>query len=101
VLFAIPNGGKRSAIEAAIMTGEGVIPGVADLFLMFGNGEYYGFFIEMKVEKNKQTDKQKAFEKYCIRYKYKYSVCRSLDEFITEVNNYINVSKSVMNSEIN
>ena len=32
VLFAVPNGGNRSAITGAILKAEGVMPGVADLF---------------------------------------------------------------------
>lgn len=33
LLFAIPNGGKRNAREAARLKAEGVTPGVPDLFL--------------------------------------------------------------------
>ena len=32
LLFAVPNGGQRSAVEAKIMSGEGVMAGVADVF---------------------------------------------------------------------
>jgi hypothetical protein len=39
-LFAIPNGGKRNAREAGILKAEGVLPGVADLFLMYPNKGY-------------------------------------------------------------
>lgn len=89
LLFAIPNGGKRSKVEASIMQGEGVVAGVADLFLMFGNGKYNGMFIEMKYGTNGQTDKQQGFEMWCIKEKYKYVVCRTLEQFIHEVNDYI------------
>lgn len=90
LLFAIPNGGNRDAREAAIMQGEGVVAGVADLQLLWGNGTYYSLFIEMKAGKNTQSDKQKEFEAYCLKNKFKYVVCRSVDEFIIEVNSYIN-----------
>ena len=33
VLFAIPNGGKRNISTAKRLKSEGVVPGVADLFL--------------------------------------------------------------------
>jgi len=89
LLFAIPNGGRRNLIEAVRMKAEGVTPGVADLFLMFGNGEHYGLFIEMKQGKGKQTEHQLGFQAYCNANKYKYVVCRSLDEFMNEINNYL------------
>lgn len=90
LLFAIPNGGQRSKVEAKIMMGEGVVPGVADLQLLFGNGQYFSLFIEMKAGKNTQTDDQKEFQAYCDRNKFKYVVCKSVDEFINEVNDYLN-----------
>lgn len=40
LLFAVGNGGARSKTEAAIMNGEGVTAGVADLILLKGNGEH-------------------------------------------------------------
>lgn len=89
LLFAIPNGGARNKVEASIMAGEGVTAGVADLQLLFGNGQYFSLFIEMKAGKNGQTDKQKEFQAYCDRNKFKYVVCRSVDEFIHEVNQYL------------
>lgn len=38
MLFAVPNGGGRSRIESAIMKGEGVTAGVADLILLEARG---------------------------------------------------------------
>ncbi|MFY7733749.1 MAG: VRR-NUC domain-containing protein [Bacteroidia bacterium] len=90
VLFSIPNGGARRLIEAKILKAEGVMSGVSDLFLMFGNGTYNGLFIEMKTEIGKQNDNQKLFEKKCANFKFKYIICRSLNEFIIEITNYIN-----------
>ena len=40
MLFAVPNGGGRSRIEASIMKGEGVTAGVADLILLEARGGY-------------------------------------------------------------
>lgn len=89
VLFAIPNGGKRGIVEAKIMKGEGVLAGVADLFLMKGCGEYFGYFLEAKTEKGRQSKEQKAFEEKCKQNNYKYSLFRSLDEFIDIVSKYM------------
>lgn len=89
VLFSIPNGGYRTPFEAMIMKGEGVVAGVADLFLMEARGEFHGLFIEMKVGKNKQTIEQKEFEKAAKRNLFAYVVCRSFDDFKETIINYL------------
>lgn len=57
-IFAIPNGGKRDAREAAHMKRQGVRAGVPDLCVPVARGGFHGLYIEMKVGKNKPTDKQ-------------------------------------------
>ncbi|MDR2584755.1 MAG: VRR-NUC domain-containing protein [Prevotellaceae bacterium] len=93
ILFAIPNGGRRGKIEAGIMKAEGVLAGVADLFLMTARNGYNGLFIEMKVGYGKQTPIQKEFEKAAIDAGYRYAVCRSMDEFMETVNDYLNINE--------
>src|SRR5262245_46077094 len=58
LLFAIPNGGKRDKVTAARLKAEGVKAGVPDICLPVARMGYYGFWIEMKVGKNKTTDDQ-------------------------------------------
>jgi len=48
LMFAIPNGGKRSIATASRLKLEGVKPGVPDLFLPAARQGFYGLFIEMK-----------------------------------------------------
>ena len=68
VIFAIPNGGKRNVIEASKLKATGVLPGVADLFVMHSNIVFYentegyimyhGLFIELKAgEKSRHRRK--------------------------------------------
>jgi hypothetical protein len=92
ILFAIPNGGARSKTEGAIMKGEGVLVGVADLFLALPSGVYHGLFVEMKAGKGRQSDAQKDFEKQAIMSGYKYVICRSLEEFVEVINDYLKQS---------
>lgn len=80
-LFAIPNGGARSAVTGAILKAEGVRRGVADLFLMVPTDKYHGLFIEMKVAKGRQSPEQLAFEADCAIMRYSYALCRTFDEF--------------------
>jgi hypothetical protein len=89
VLFAIPNGGRRGKLEASIMKGEGVLAGVADLFLMCRNESFNGLFIEMKVGKGKQSDNQIAFEKKALQNGYQYSIARDVESFIEAVESYL------------
>lgn len=87
-LFAIPNGGKRSVITAAIMKKEGVLAGALDIFLAVPRYPYAGLFIEMKTDKGKLTDNQVAFIKE-VEADYKCVVCRSVEQFLQEVKDYL------------
>lgn len=89
LLFAVPNGGGRSRIEAAIMKGEGVTAGVADLLLLRPNSEHHGLCIEMKTAKGKQQDSQKRFQRKVEAYGYRYEIVRSLDEFMNVIRDYL------------
>jgi len=89
LLIAVPNGGKRNAREAAIMKGEGVVPGVADLLLLIRRGRHGSLGIEMKAGKGHQSVNQKAWEEDYVNYSNKYVICRSLESFMEAVNNYL------------
>lgn len=87
-LFSIPNGGWRNAISAKIMLAEGCMPGVSDLFLAIPKGKFHGMWIEMKITTGRLSDYQIQFIKemqldyYCV-------VCRSEEEFLREVKEYL------------
>ena len=91
LLFAVPNGGFRSPIEAKIMKGEGVVSGVSDLILLYPSGVYNSLCLEMKAPGGRQTDNQKAWQLLAEAHGNKYVICRSLDEFMSEVNKYIKI----------
>lgn len=57
-VYAIPNGGKRGKIEAAIMKGEGVRAGMPDTHLPVAAGACIGFWVEFKAGKNGTDDEQ-------------------------------------------
>ena len=89
-LFAVPNGGRRDGITGARLKEEGVLAGVADLILLVPNADYHALLIEMKTPKGRQSESQKAWQQeVCVEGEYKYVVCRSLDDFIREVDVYL------------
>lgn len=81
LLFAVPNGGARNRTEAAIMKGEGVTAGVADLILLFPTKKHHGLCIEMKTLTGTQQDSQIAWQRTVEAAGYKYSLCRSFEQF--------------------
>lgn len=89
-LFAVPNGGRRDGVTGARLKADGVLAGVADLILLVPNAGYHALLIEMKTPKGRQSDSQRAWQQeVCAEGEYKYVVCRSLDDFIREVDVYL------------
>ena len=89
LLFAVPNGGRRNTIEAANLKRQGVRAGVADLILLFPKGGHGSLCIEMKYKKGRQQVSQKDWQRVAEAAGNKYVVCRSLEEFMREVKNYL------------
>lgn len=90
ILFAIPNGGRRDAITGAKLKEEGATSGVSDLILLKSNRFYGGLCIEMKKPGGYQSPAQKEWQKDAEVNGAKYVVCRSLDEFMKVVTDYLN-----------
>ena len=91
-LFAVPNGGYRDRRTAAKLKDEGVISGVSDLILLKPNKHFHALLIEMKVTEkySRQSSEQKEWQKELTSLdEYKYVVCRSIDDFMREVNDYL------------
>lgn len=88
-LFAVPNGGRRDKTTGAKMKAEGVLAGVADLILLKSNANHGALLIEMKTRIGRQADTQREWQRLIERDGYKYVVCRSLEDFIREVDTYL------------
>jgi len=74
-MYHVPNEGKRSKSAGARMRQEGLKAGVPDVCLPVPRGEYHGLYIEMKVGKNKPTDKQKEWLAGLKEQGYSTAVC--------------------------
>ena len=92
IIAAIPNGGRRNAVEAKIMKGEGVLAGFSDLIVVAFNSI---LFVEVKTEKGKQSASQKKFQSDVERLGFQYSVCRSLQDFQLTIERWLKAKFSV------
>lgn len=91
LLFAVPNGGARSRVEAAIMKAEGVTAGVSDLIFLEPRGGYGALCIEMKREdkSSRQSASQKEWQKAVEKAGNLYAVARSFEIFQAVFNEYM------------
>ena len=96
MLFAVPNGGARSRVEAGIMKGEGVTAGVADLILLEARGGWGALCIEMKTRAkgSRQRDTQKAWQAAAERAGNRYVVIRSLEAFQAQCREYMGLPRT-------
>ncbi len=90
-LYAIPNGGKRNAREAARLKTQGVKAGVSDLHLAYPNKEKHGLWIEMKKpdKKAKATPKQLAWLERMRGVGFEAHVCHGSEEAINVIKAYL------------
>ncbi len=90
LLFAVPNGGRRDAVTGSRLKDEGVTPGVADLILLLPSRFYGSLCIEMKTRTGRQQNTQRQWQQAVEQAGNKYVLCRSLDDFMHAVTNYMN-----------
>lgn len=102
LLFAVPNGEKREKKLIYTRKGpkmicpagkrlkaEGQTSGVADLILLIPKGNFSSLCIEMKTDEGSQSANQKDWQQLAEKWGNKYVICRSLDDFMREVKNYL------------
>lgn len=89
LLFAVGNGGARSAITGAIMKREGVRRGTSDLLLLVARGGYHGLAIEMKQPDGVLQPEQCVFLKAVADQGYVGRVCYSVESAMNEITGYL------------
>ena len=86
LLFAVPNGGHRNAIEAVKFKATGVVPGVSDMILLYNNTPYC---FELKTETGTQSKTQKEWELIIEEQEIYYKLIRSKEQFANELSKII------------
>lgn len=95
VIASFPNGVFISGtpVQRArrwnILKSEGAMLGMPDLIICVASEKYHALFIEMKTSKGVLSLNQKQTHQLLKDAGYEVKVCRSLDEFIQSVNNYL------------
>lgn len=102
VLFAVPNGGKRtknliktsegfvvSSREGKRMKDEGVTAGVADVLFLYPNQKHNALAIEFKTQTGRQSPAQKAWAEAVKIVGVRYEVVRGFEQFRTLICEYI------------
>lgn len=95
LLFAIPNGGKRSVQTAMILRSEGVRPGIPDLFLAVETYNHAGLFIEMKKQKGGVVSdiQQETIETIKEKTGYCVVVCKGFNEARQAIERYLEIGE--------
>lgn len=89
-MFAVPNGGQRSAISGARLKAEGVKPGVPDIIFPLRRYPFSGLVLEMKKKGGKTSIEQDEYIGFLISQEFKCVVCYSWIEAKDAVIEYCN-----------
>lgn len=86
----IPNGGARTAIEGAILKGQGVRKGWPDYTLDMPRGRYHGMRLELKAEDGDKPDKEQLEILHRLEKQgYAVAVCWGYVEARNEITAYL------------
>lgn len=99
LLYHVPNGGKRSKLEAAKFKRMGVKAGVPDLVIPVARGGYAGAFIELKVGSNTATVNQKRWLKDLKDQGYYTTVCYGSRKAAEIIEWYLNQKRTLLFTE--
>ena len=89
IIYAVPNGGKRTLTEGAIKRFEGMTVGIPDLHIPVPRKGYASLYIEMKNGKaGRLSNAQIEMIERLRSYGNKVEVVRTLDDFMAVVNDY-------------
>lgn len=90
LIASAPNGGFRNPREAEILKAEGVWSGMPDLYIPMPRKGFAALYIEMKAGKaGRVSQAQKETMEFLTQNGSKCIVCRDIETFVKEVNDYL------------
>jgi hypothetical protein len=90
LMHAIPNGGKRDRVTAAKLKGEGVKPGIPDIFLPVPRGGFHGLYIELKRTKGgRPSEAQKDMIPRLREQGYRVEICKGFNAAADVIERYL------------
>ena len=92
-MFAIPNGGLRTAVTGARLKAEGAKSGVPDIFLPAPRVGSAGLFVEMKRKEGVESANQKDWRLFLTAQGYTSVVCFSFDEAVSAILEHLGKKK--------
>ena len=91
LLISVPNGVATTATQGRILKHEGMVAGASDLLLLLPNKSHPYLCIELKTDKGRQSDAQKAWQTAVQEHAFaRYAIVRSVEEFIELITDYLN-----------
>lgn len=93
LLYHVPNGGSRNAIEAKHLKQQGVKAGVPDICLPVARGKWHGLYIEMKAGRNKTTPTQDEWLENLRAQGYVAEVCYGWKQAAEMLEQYLQLGK--------
>lgn len=95
VTFAVPNGVRCSASQAAKLKAEGLKAGIPDVFMSVVTDKYPGLYIEFKIKPNKPSDIQEKKISSLKSQGYRCEIIYDLDAAIALVKEYLGTKYNV------
>lgn len=95
LLFHIPNGGTRDAVEGKHLKQQGVKPGVPDLCLPVPSGRYHGLFLEMKTDTGRASEAQKWWIEHLNAAGYFAQVCHGWESAVQTIEWYLSLPEGM------
>lgn len=91
LLFHVPNGGTRDAVEGRHLKEQGVKSGVPDLCLPAASGRYHGLFIELKTDTGRASQAQEWWIERLSAGGYFAQVCRGWESAVRVLEWYLSL----------
>ena len=89
LMFHIPNGNRRDLVTGYHLKQQGLKAGLPDVCLPVARGQYHGLYLELKSERGRLQENQKAWLNDLSKQGYMCAVCYGFDEAKNTILNYL------------